>query len=74
MSKLDDYSGEFKPDLKPSDFSYEALEKLIKTYGQLYKALDGFWYLALMEKSGNDEALACDMPCGRNCANTRWKR
>ncbi len=61
MKKLDDYSGDFNPDLKPSDFSYEALEKLIKIYAQLYKALDGFWYLALMEKRGNDEALACDI-------------
>ena len=61
MKKLDDYSGDFKPDLKPSDFSSEALEKLIKIYAQLYKALDGFWYLALMERSGNDEALTCDI-------------
>ena len=61
MSKLEDYSGEFNPNLKPSDFSYDALEKLIKTYAQLYKALDGFWYLALMEKSGNDAALTCDI-------------
>jgi hypothetical protein len=61
VKKLEDYSGDFNPDLKPSDFSYEALEKLIRTYSKLYKALDGFWYLALMEKRGNDEALACDI-------------
>lgn len=61
MSKLDDYSGEFKPDLKPSDLSYEALEKLIRVYAKLYKALDGFWYLNVMDKHGNDEALQCDL-------------
>ncbi len=61
MKKLDDYSGDFNADLNPGDFSHEALEKLIRTYAQLYKALDGFWYLAVMDRSGNDEALACDI-------------
>jgi hypothetical protein len=61
LHKLDDYSGDFNPDLKPSDFSHAALEKLIRTYAQLYKALDGFWYLKVMDRSGNDEALTCDI-------------
>jgi hypothetical protein len=61
LSKLEDYSGDFKPDLKPSDLSYEALEKLIRVYGKLYKALDGFWYLNVMDKHGNGEAQACDI-------------
>ncbi len=61
MKKLRDYSGNFKPDLRPSDFSYETLEKLIKVYAQIYKALDGYWYLTLMEKYGNVEALDCDL-------------
>ena len=74
MSKLEDYSGEFNPNLKPSDFSYDALEKLIKTYGQLYKALDGFWYLTLMDRSGNDEALTCDIAVWEKLCRYRWKR
>lgn len=61
MPQLEDYSGEFKPTLRPRDFSHEALEKLITTYAQLYKALDGFWYLTVMNRSGNDEALTCDI-------------
>jgi len=61
LKKLDDYSGEFNHNLKPTDFSHEALEKLINTYSRLYKALDGFWYLAVMDRSSNDEALECDI-------------
>lgn len=61
MSKLNDYSGEFKPDLKLSDLSGEALENLIRVYAKLYKALDGFWYLNVMDRHGNDEAMECDI-------------
>lgn len=61
MTKLNDYSGDFKPDLKPGDLSYEMLENLIKIYARLYKALDGFWYLSVMERRGNEEALEYDI-------------
>jgi hypothetical protein len=61
LTKMDDYSGAFNPHLKPSDLSYEALDKLVRVYAQLYKALDGFWYLNVMDKHGNDEALQCDI-------------
>ncbi len=45
MSRLRDYSGQFNPNLKLEDFSKEVLVKLIKMYGRLYMAVDGFWYL-----------------------------
>ena len=61
MKKLNDYSGEFLPDLKPEDFSHDTLAELLRVYSQLYIAMDGFWYLAVMERSGNEEALACDL-------------
>lgn len=61
MNKLDDYSGEFKPDIQPGDFSHNALEKMVRVYSKLYKAMDAYWYFAVMERSGNDEALACDI-------------
>lgn len=61
MKKLDDYSGGLIHNLKPADFTHEALEKLINTYARLYKALDGFWYLAVMDKHGNEEAMNHDI-------------
>jgi len=61
MKELDDYSGQFLPDLKVSDFSSDTLAKLLRLYCQFYRALDGFWYLTVKERVGNEEALACDI-------------
>jgi len=61
MQKLDDYSGQFRPDLKFSDFSKDAMAELLELYSQLYRALDGFWYLAVKERVNNQEALSCDI-------------
>ena len=61
MKKLTDYRGEFRPDLKLSDFSPTTLAQLLQLYSQLYMALDGFWYLTIKERQGNEEALACDL-------------
>ena len=60
MRKFRDYSGQLDPNIKLEDFSKEALVKLIKMYGKLYLAVDGFWYLSVKEKFNNDTALACD--------------
>ena len=61
MKKLSDYSGEFRPELKLGDFSPTTLAQLSRLYSRLYVALDGFWYLAVKERLGNKEALACDI-------------
>jgi hypothetical protein len=61
MKKLNDYSGELLPDLKFSDFSPDTLADLLTSYSKLYLALDGFWYLTVKEKLGNEVALACDL-------------
>jgi len=61
LKKLSDYSGEFLPDLKLSDFSPDTLAQLLKLYAKLYIALDGIWYLAVKERVGDKEALACDI-------------
>ena len=60
MERLNDYSGQFLPDLKASDFSPDKLIDLIALYSKLYLALDGFWYLTVKERVGNNEALACN--------------
>lgn len=61
MKKLKDYSGQFLPGLKPADFSADALRGMLKLYSKLYSAADGFWYLTVKERLGNDEAIACDI-------------
>ncbi len=61
MSRLRDYSGDFRPELQLSDFSPATLAQLSRLYLQLYAALDGFWYLTVKERLGNEEALACDI-------------
>jgi len=74
LRTLKDYSGDFLPDLKLSDFSHDTLVRLITLYSQLYIAIDGFWYLAAMERHGNDEALACDMRAWERAAKYEMKR
>ena len=68
LKKLSDYSGEFLPNLKLSDFSPDTLAELLKLYARLYIAMDGIWYLTLKERVGDKEALACDIQVWeRNC-------
>jgi len=61
VEKLSDYSGELLPELDLEDFSSETLRELLRLYSKLYMGLDGFWYLIVMEKFGNDAALDCDI-------------
>ena len=61
MKKLTDYSGELVRNLELDDFSPDTLGELLKLYAKLYMAMDGFWYLTIKERSGNEEALACDI-------------
>lgn len=61
MKNLTDYSGELIRNLKPNDFSPDTLAELLTLYARLYMALDGFWYLTIKERVGNEEALACDI-------------
>jgi len=53
MEKLNDYSGQFLPDLKLSDFSHDTLARISELYCKLYIAVDGFWYLTLKERISN---------------------
>ena len=70
MSRLKDYSGQLNPNIKLEDFPEDFLVKLLKIYGKLYLAVDGFWYLSVKEKVNNDTALACDLwVWGKQCKN-----
>ena len=61
MKKLDDYGGEFLPDLRLDEFSPDTLVGLLKLYAKLYMAMDGFWYLTVRERQGDKAALAHDI-------------
>ena len=61
MSDLTDYSGPFDPQFNHSKLNKEALLKLLKTYNDYMLRIDGFWYLTVMEKWGNDDAFDCDV-------------
>ncbi len=61
MNELEDYSGDFKPDLRLVDFTSETLNKINQLHGRVYLALDGFWYLAVKELVSNEMAFKCDM-------------
>ena len=59
MKELADYSGPFRPDLKLTDFSKEALIKLIKFGGIIYGAVERCWYEAVAKRYGEGVADEC---------------
>ncbi len=61
MAGLSDYSGEFDPEFSHDNFSKDVLLKLLEAYREYILRIDGFWYLASMEKWGRDEAYDCDI-------------
>ena len=60
---FEDRGGEKKETGKAGilDLSKENLGSLIKVYSRLILALDGFWFLAIKEKYGYDDALEIDI-------------
>jgi hypothetical protein len=61
MAELQDYSGEFRPNIKYQDFSKDALARLLTEYGRLGLALDGWWHTTVREKYGKDEAIKLEV-------------
>ena len=61
MAELVDYSGQFDPEFSHDKLSRETLLKLLKAYNEYMLRIDGFWYLTVMDKWGNDEAFDCDV-------------
>jgi len=60
MKELTDYSGEFDPNIRYEDFSKNSLLELLNAYSDYIRKLDGFWYLMVKDRMGDDEAFACD--------------
>lgn len=52
--------GKGGPSLDLASLPAEVHMDLLKLYSRMMIALDGFWYLSVKERTGNDEALACD--------------
>ncbi len=50
MKDMDDYSGEFKPDLKLTDFLKEGLIKLVEIGGTIYGGVNRHWYMAVAKR------------------------
>lgn len=61
VAELADYSGKFDPKFSHDKLTKETLLKLLKTYNEYMLRIDGFWYLTVMDKRGNDEAFDCDV-------------
>jgi len=59
MPDLEDYSGPFNPNLKLTDFSKEALIRLLVAAGKMYLGADGMWTTVIRRRYGDDVALEC---------------
>ncbi|TAK33949.1 MAG: hypothetical protein EPO21_11215 [Chloroflexota bacterium] len=58
--KLKDYSGPFTQGISWDDFSRETLVQALGTYAGLFPAIDGFWYLSVKDRFGEEPAFDCD--------------
>ena len=56
-----DYSGDYDPAFNHSRFLKETLLNLLHSYAQYILRIDGYWYLNVMDRWGNDEALEADI-------------
>ena len=77
MQNIKTYAGEFIPELKPEHFSRELLVDLVKLYSKLYLAIDGFWYLSVMNRIDELTATECDILISINIldfANEKLKK
>ena len=61
MADLVEYSDKFDHKFSYDRFSKETLLKLLEAYSEYMRRIDGLWYLAVLDKWGNDEAFDCDL-------------
>lgn len=70
-------SGKRPTVLVPSDLDRlpkEFLLQLLRLYARCFLSVDGFWYLAVRERLGDEEALACDIAAWEKQAKYEAKR
>lgn len=61
MTEQLDYTGEFDPEFSYEKLSRETLLRLLRASTEYMLRIDGYWYLTVMDKFGNDEAFDCDL-------------
>ncbi len=66
MQELQDYSGEFRPDVTMHDFSKDTLVKAWRAAAKLFAGMDGIWCHLIRERFGQE--MACELE------NEAWKR
>ncbi len=60
MKKPEDKKTAVTLDLKLEDIPRESLIGLVRLYSRLMMDIDGFWFLSMKDRAGNEEAIACD--------------
>jgi hypothetical protein len=60
MTELNDYRGEFQPDLKFEDLSKDALLRLVRTYAKLFNGISGVWNTVNRKRMSVEEAFELD--------------
>jgi len=61
LMEVVDYSGDFDPEFSHAKLSKETLLKLREVYANYMRVIDGYWYLVVKEKWGNEVALEYDI-------------
>jgi len=61
MEELTDYCGRFDANFSHDRLTKDTLLKLLKAYNEYLLRVDGYWYLNVMKKWGNDEAFDTDV-------------
>lgn len=59
--RLRDYSCAFCPELTWNNFMPEKLHEILALYQRMFLAIDGFWFLGVKERFGEDVALDIDL-------------
>ena len=60
MKDAENEEAAVKLDLKLEDLPRESLTGLVRLYSRLMMDIDGFWFLSMKDRVGNEEAIACD--------------
>ena len=61
MAEMNDYSGEFKPDLRWEDFSKDFLISLIRETAGAYTRIDEIWYSKVAPLLGEEKAFDLEL-------------
>lgn len=60
MKDSENREADVKVVLNLEDLPKDSLTGLVRLYSRLMMDIDGFWFLAMKDRSGNKEAIACD--------------